>query len=741
MKSKTIQESLGNRLGLGAFAIYLALSFLFFGRGLVGHLSDRYIGIGTDPGLFIFFLEWWKYAILHRLNPFFTNIVWAPSGLNLARTTFVPLAGILASPLTEYLGPLATYNLMILVSPAIAAWTGFTVCRYLSSSSRSAFVGGYIFGFSPYMLGQMLGHLHALMVFAIPIILMVILLRIDGIWPSRRFIIMLCLLLTIQATCSLEVFATATVFGWAAFAIGYWIAPQWRDRLIVLIFPISFAYIITAVLLSLYLYYFFVFGPQDFPTGLATAVSIHVSGMFFPSPTNCFGTSLFARKLCGGFNLQETGAYVAFPLILIVWSYSRRHWMVAQTRLLLALLIIILLASLGPILRITTHLTIPMPWTILSRLPLSDEVLPARFALYAFLILAIIASLWLADKTIQPTVRIAGAIAIILCYLPNPSAAFWTTDVDTPAFFATDMYKQYLSPGEIVLMLPYGDEGNSDIWLVNTHLYFRMAGGWVSVTPLPREFARYAITDSLYNLTVIPHSDEALKTFLVQKHISKVIVADEGAHMWRLVFDQGPPTTERSHFEPDEKRAINATFASLALNPIKVGGVSIYEVPLSRLSSYISHDPRKEEEAVATERLDALINAASEYTARGLSPAGLSPSEVQRLGLLPPLWVSGVSIYDRATPAQNGMVLESFNDRQILIGVLSSREVVERLATVYRTLVKRVEISPPRSISTSSPDARKWILLMVIDRDQLPGLAELVRSRAVGERNPPTYIR
>src|SRR3984957_1090312 len=136
---------------VGPCLIYLILSFLFFGRGLVGHLSDRYIGIGTDPGLFIFFLAWWKYVFTHHVNPFYTYLQWAPSGANLAWATCIPLFGVCAIPLTATLGPIATFNLMVLLCPALAAWTAFLLCRYLSSSFWAALMGGYAFGFSPYM--------------------------------------------------------------------------------------------------------------------------------------------------------------------------------------------------------------------------------------------------------------------------------------------------------------------------------------------------------------------------------------------------------------------------------------------------------------------------------------------------------------------------------------------------------------------------------------------------------------
>jgi hypothetical protein len=56
----------------GPIFVYLILSHLFFGRGPVGHLWNRYVAIGTNPGLFIFFLDWWKHLFVHHVKPFFT---------------------------------------------------------------------------------------------------------------------------------------------------------------------------------------------------------------------------------------------------------------------------------------------------------------------------------------------------------------------------------------------------------------------------------------------------------------------------------------------------------------------------------------------------------------------------------------------------------------------------------------------------------------------------------------------
>jgi hypothetical protein len=466
---------------------------------------------------------------------------------------------------------------------------------------------------------------------------------------------------------------------------------------------------------------------------MSSFIAVRPSGILFPSSTNIFGSS--AIKLCAAYNVFESGAYLALPLVVVVLAYSRRYWRQTHTRLLLIMLALIVVASFGPTLLRIGHRTIPMPWAMLFRLPLIDEALPARFMLYAYLVVAIIAALWLADVTIRPSIRAIAAIAIVAFSLPNLSATYWATDAEIPAFFSSGIYKHYLSPGENILILPYGREGDSELWLAYSHIFFRLAGGYVTLAPLPEAFARYGIADSFYNLALIPHADEALKTFLVQKQVSRVIIPDEGTPLWRYVFDRGPTTLERARLQPDERRAIAIIFDALGERPIHAGGVSIYNVPLSRLSSYLKHDPKEVERAIAAERLDTLINAANAYFARGLGASQLNPVEAQRLGLIPPLWVSGTSIYDRADAGQNGMVLNSLNDRQVLVGVLSSREVVEKLADQYRSIVKEVQISPPVILTSSVADLEKWSVLMAIDRDQLARVA--VNSHAIAQANSP----
>jgi hypothetical protein len=122
-----------DRFGFAALAIYLVLALIIFGRGLACNPGGSFVGLTADPSVYMWFLVWWPYAIAHGLNPFVTDLVWAPGGFNLTWTTGIPLAGILAAPITTHWGPIVAYTVLCLLSPALAAWTAFHLCRRITA--------------------------------------------------------------------------------------------------------------------------------------------------------------------------------------------------------------------------------------------------------------------------------------------------------------------------------------------------------------------------------------------------------------------------------------------------------------------------------------------------------------------------------------------------------------------------------------------------------------------------------
>ncbi len=161
-------------------AIYFALSLTFFARMLPGHLFDYYVGRDTDPSLYMWSIAWWPYVFQHHVHPFFTELIWAPNGLNLAWVTCLPLLGIIAAPLTRALGPLATFNLVALAALPLSAFAAYLLCAKFSKSFVAALLGGLVFGFSPYMLAQLLSHMILVLVFPIPLAVYLVIRRLEG---------------------------------------------------------------------------------------------------------------------------------------------------------------------------------------------------------------------------------------------------------------------------------------------------------------------------------------------------------------------------------------------------------------------------------------------------------------------------------------------------------------------------------------------------------------------------------
>ena len=58
---------ISDRRSLRALALYLVLSIVFFGRGLIGRFGSAYVGMGIDPTLMAWFLVWWLDIVLQDI--------------------------------------------------------------------------------------------------------------------------------------------------------------------------------------------------------------------------------------------------------------------------------------------------------------------------------------------------------------------------------------------------------------------------------------------------------------------------------------------------------------------------------------------------------------------------------------------------------------------------------------------------------------------------------------------------
>jgi hypothetical protein len=734
--------------------LYSALSFLFLGRNLIGHFSDRYIGMGHDPASGMFFLEWWRYALAHRLNPFDLTAAWYPPGFNLARTTCIPLAAWTMMPLEATLGPVATYNVAILLCPALSAWTAFLLCRYITRSYWPALAGGYIFGFSAYMLGHSLGHLTLTMVFLLPPAVYLVLRKLVDEIPDTQFVALFTLVLLGQFLSSLEVLAAMTLTGATFLALVWlWADAILRARILKFMQCLGASIAILAGLTSPYLYYFFRAGSFSMANGWAYTVAARPLSLFVPVSTNIFGAWDVHTRIVSGVSLWEAGEYVGIPLFLLVWNFARTRWNETAVKPLTVFVGLACVATFGPYLMIGSKHVLPLPWLPFAHLPLLHMVLPARLSVYVFLDLAVVTAMWLAGHKNSFTLRLSMAAAVIASLLPNLSASYWTLPANIPTFFQNGIFRKYLWPGETVLVLPYGYWGDSDLWLAQTHMYFRMAGGWVGVVPsVPPSFDQYPIVSDLYNLVDIPEAAEQLRCFLAQKNITAVIVADVGEHFWRPIPDSQFYVLERTGFTPAEESFVQSLMSGVGARPLRVGGATLYRVSLDKLGAYKRVDPRLLQERVASIRLARLIEAAHEYVAQGFEVKSLTPLRAQELGLLPPFWVGGAYLIgaNRLLAIQDELVLGPGKANTIAVGILGSREALRKAAETYSPhadppqgtfFATRVGngllFAPAAARSASISDSGEWALLFEFRPDTLTRAAKFSEQVLLTEKAHP----
>ncbi len=529
-----------------ALLAYVGVSFLFFGLPIVGRFGTSYIGLGNprlgpgiaDPSFYMWSFVWWPHAIAHGINPFFTHVVWAPTGFNLAWATSVPGAALVLWPITRAFGPVVSYNVIMILAPALAGWTAYLLCRHVTGRFWPSLIGGYLFGFSSYELAQMTVHLDLALIFVVPLCVYLFLLRFEDRMRPAPFVILLALALVAQFSFFPEVFFTMALFGGVAVLVALAVLPaQSRRRLLSVAGWTALAFAVAGVVLSPYLYFALAHG---FPRQYATWPSRYATDLLnlaVPTKTAWIGRGpwapVAARFKAG---LAEEGAFLG-PLLIVVVAYAIKQWRTAVGKILLVTLGVVILAALGPLLRIGGTGRYYLPWHLLVNVPLISNALPARFIMYAWVIVALIAAIWLstAHSGRQAWTRWAIVGACALALYPNLGAPLWRAPVREPSFFASDTYPRYLVPGKNTLVIPFGSRGFSMLWQARTGLDFTMTGGYVACL-IPEEFQRWPIVYSFLTAKPIPDQNTQLLAFLAAHDVGTVVVQDGLDGFWESLF-------------------------------------------------------------------------------------------------------------------------------------------------------------------------------------------------------------
>jgi hypothetical protein len=706
---RTTQDTARSRDGFGAAALmlYLVLSMVFFARGVIHDFAAAHVAIGSDPSIFMWCLVWWPYAIANHLNPFFTDKIWVPSGFNVAWSTSIPLQSILTWPLTRAWGPVAAFNVLCLLLPALSAWTAFILCRYIVRQPWISILSGYIYGFSPYILGeQIFGHLHLTAALFVPLFVYVVLVHLDGGITRARFITLMTLLFVLQFLSALEIFATICFCGAIALAIAAVVIPaQARMRIYRLGASIALSLTIALAVLSPYLYYLFSSGASRARIWHGVAFSADFANTLIPPSILFLGGITRLGNVSDGFlngTIENGAGYIGIPLILIAIMFARAHWREPRGKLLVILSATLYLLCLGPRLHVAGLTLFGLPWKLFEHLPLLNNALPVRFSMYLFLSLAIMTAMWLSAVSFGRGTKVAIGIGTIVSMLPNASAGYWTSTLNTPLFFSSGLYAHYLAKNEVVLLIPFGGRSECMLWQATADIYFRMAGGWT--VPIPPEYASWPIMDSFAYGTTLPEAGGQLKAFMANHYATAIILSDNDR----------------------DRRLWLSILQDLDVRPIAVAGVSLYKVSASSLEKYRGLTGTAMETRADAARFDALISAANQYVIQRRDIKALSPLQAERLKLLPQDWVRSDDI-DIST--RNGLWLGPWGANDVGVGIVGSYQSLTGVIEKYRANALHIYYPYPRELEAHpKEDLLMRKLVMVFDTAGLARAARKVNS-------------
>ena len=452
----------------------------------------------SDPGQIMWYFQWTAQCLRDGVNPFVTHHMYAPDGTNLMWNTWMPLLGVVLTPVTLTFGPVAAFNLACVLGhfgTAATAW--WWLSRHVDRRFP-AWLGGAFVGFGPYMAGQMGGHLNLSFLVLVPVILRLV---EDVLWrrPDRRTrqAVLLGLAVAGQLLVTEEILAILGI----SLVIAALVILALRPRLAVATARQSWSGVLVALatfgaVVAVPLGYQ-LFGPRRaegvsypfFANTLRDLVSPTSRMLLHPFPAD--PTFDDGRST----SVYESGGYVGLPLLfllLVGMVVLRRRW---QAWAALSVAVACFLVSRGPGVLEGGEPGWRWPAAALYHLPLVDALVAQRFSLPMELALALLVALTVnrllpqqqPDHRVVLRTVVVGLVCLAVAVSLTPRPVRKMAPVVVPEYFRDDGARGYgaLREGETVLLLPAPASPASSyaamLWAAVAELHFKMTDGYAYV--------------------------------------------------------------------------------------------------------------------------------------------------------------------------------------------------------------------------------------------------------------------
>jgi hypothetical protein len=554
--------------GLIAFVIYLVVFILACGQALVTQLNQPAVGqVEVDPNFYIWAWRWWPYAVAHLLNPLYSHQIGAPAGFSLAWATTSPSVSLLVAPVTIAFGPAVSFNLTLLLAPPASAWAAFVAARRLTGRFWAALPAGVVYAFNVYTLDhEVSGQPNLTVNLLLPLMVYLVLLWWDGTLRRRGYVIWMAIAIALEFYTFIEAFADMTLMWVAALALGFGIAGrELRPKVAQLARHTAIAYLGAMVLAAPYLIAMLGNSPSTF-TRQYPWFSLDLSGLVLPRKDRLLGMNWWAAA--ASHDLSAT-TYVGIPLLVILVLLAVFGWSRRLIRFIVLGFVVMVAFAAGPALIVDGHQLFPLPWGGMWSLMFLRSAEPIRLMVFGYLLLAMALALWLAADGLGRLAR-AGrwalamvSLAAIFANLPTfaevvvpPPPKHWTLAVPPlrpvnalPAFFSDGLYRRYLTPGEIVVIV--SNRGNAGmLFQADTGFYFSIDGGFINAS-LSRVDALPPPVAAVSDLT--PANEMNFQSYILTSGVGAIIVERAWSQPWMSNFGQ------------------------LGMKSVTVGGVTIYD--------------------------------------------------------------------------------------------------------------------------------------------------------------------
>jgi hypothetical protein len=479
---------LGDRIAAGGYL----LAALFVTVQLWLHPTSTMLRENRQDHIqFEWFLTNSVRTLRHLSDPFFTDMLNAPFGVNLMANTSVWGLSLPLAPITALFGAPISYRVLLtgVFFGTALAWYHL-LSRYLVRSWVAAFVGGAFCAFAPGMLGQGTGHPNVVAQFLLPFIVIVVL-RMREPGDSLRNGLLLAGLVTYQIFINEEVLLLAAL-AIAVFVLAYWVrVPAVVNRCLRgSLISLGVTAGVVAVVASYPLYRQF-FGRQSYRGLPDWVLDYNTDPLSYVSyaQQSLAGSKAGAEPLAQGVAEQNTfygWGLTALVVIAVVWMWRR-----PAVRALAVTGVTFLLFSLGRYV-VVDNARIPGPWRVLAQLPLLDTVVPTRLSLVVIPVVGLLLAFFVERIMIEGAargegmrfwtpLRVVGTGALVVALLPiAPTPLTVSRRHPAPRFLASGAWRDHLPVGGTIGLLPFGWQSDLNMmqWQAEQGLNFKILNGY-----------------------------------------------------------------------------------------------------------------------------------------------------------------------------------------------------------------------------------------------------------------------